>query len=193
MRQHWRLTLIIIVLVGFGFWKFWGIGQNVGYSPEQPIPFSHKLHAGTNHIPCQYCHAGVDRSRLAPIPALNVCMGCHSVVDTNAEPIKKITAAYKEGKPIEFQRVYDLPQFVYFQHRWHIAAGIACQTCHGPVQDMDQVTQVKQWAMSECLDCHRNNNLLHVADANDSGFHRDPATFHDRAANAPQDCDVCHN
>ena len=191
MRQHWRLTLIAVLLLGFGFWKLLGLGENVGYSPVQPIPFSHKLHAGINHIPCEYCHAGVDRSRLAPIPALNVCMGCHNVVDSNAAPIRQLAADFAANKPIRWIRVYSLPQFVYFQHRWHIAAGIACQTCHGQVQDMNQIVQVKQWTMGQCLNCHRNDNYL--PKPGDNGYHRDPATFHDRAANAPQDCDVCHN
>ena len=127
---------------------------------------------------------------MAPIPALTGCMGCHAVVASGTAPIKLVKAAYDSGKPIEWTRVYDLPQFVYFQHRWHIAAGIACQTCHGPVESMDQIRQVKQWTMAECLNCHRNNDLLPTP--NDK-FHRDPATFHDRAANAPQDCNVCHN
>ncbi|MGH9480465.1 MAG: cytochrome c3 family protein [Terriglobales bacterium] len=190
MREHWRLTLIVLALLGFGAWKLLGMGENVGYSPVQPIPFSHKLHAGDNHIPCQYCHAGVDRSRLAPIPALNVCMGCHAVVDSNAAPIQKVAASYAALKPIDWVRVYDLPQFVYFQHRWHIAAGIACQTCHGPVQEMDQIRQVQQWTMAQCLNCHRNNDYLPTPD---DRYHRDPATFHNRPANAPQDCNVCHN
>ena len=184
------MTLIAVALLGFGFWKLLGLGENVGYSPVQPIPFSHKLHAGTNHIPCQYCHAGVDRSRLSPIPPLNVCMGCHDVVATNTAPIKQLAAAYAAKTPIKFIRVYSLPQFVYFQHRWHIAAGIACQTCHGQVQDMDQVVQVKQWTMGECLDCHRNNDYLPTAA---DKAHRDPATYQGRMANAPTDCDVCHN
>lgn len=190
MREHWRLTLIVLVLLGFGTWKLLGMGENVGYSPAQPVPFSHKLHAGINHIPCEYCHAGVDKDAYAPIPPLNVCMGCHAVVDSGAAPIQKIAAAYAAVKPIAFVRVYQLPQFVYFQHRWHIAAGIACQTCHGQVQDMDQIVQVKQWTMGECLDCHRNTDYL--PGPNDK-YHRDPATFHDRPANAPQDCNVCHN
>lgn len=191
MRQHWRITTIVVVLILFGCWKLLDVGYNVGYSPEQPLPFSHKLHAGINHIPCQYCHAGVDRSRLSIMPPLNVCMGCHAVVASNTAPIQKLKAAYEANKPIQWVRVYDLPEFVYFQHRWHIAAGISCQTCHGPVQQMDQVKQEYQWTMGECLNCHRNDNLLH--EAGDSGYHRDPATFHHRKANAQQDCDVCHN
>lgn len=190
LRQRWRLTVIVVLLLGFGAWSLLGMGENVGYSPEQPVRFSHALHAGTNHIPCQYCHAGVTESRWAPIPPLNVCMGCHAVVDSTAAPIRQVAAAYQAQKPIEWVRVYDLPQFVKFNHRWHIAAGIACQTCHGPVQDMDQIEQVRQFTMAECLNCHRNNDYLPTP--NDT-YHRDPATFHNRPANAMQDCDVCHN
>lgn len=128
---------------------------NQGYAPEQPIPFSHKLHAGDNKIPCQYCHTNVERSRHATVPALNVCMNCHRVVKTESPYIQKITQAYNEGKPIEWVRVHELPDFAYFPHKRHIAAGLQCQTCHGEVQTMEKVYQAQPLTMGWCMSCHR--------------------------------------
>lgn len=194
LKQHWRLTAIIVILLVFAGWQ--GLGQftNNGYSPAQPIPFSHRLHAGVNHIPCMYCHAGVEYSAQSPIPPLNVCMGCHSVVDANRPVIQRIAKAYASGTPYRFVRMYKLPEFVKFRHAPHIDAGIACQTCHGQVEEMTQVTQVHQFAMGECINCHRNTNYLPSAA---DRTHRDYMLAYlpslDRHINAPVDCNTCHN
>ncbi len=190
LKERWRLVTLVALLIVLGIWKVAMAASNVGYSPAQPIPFSHKLHAGVNHIPCQYCHAGVDRDTESPIPPLNVCMGCHSVVDANKPVIQKIAAAYKAGKPIQWVRVYDLPQFVKFAHRWHIAAGVACQTCHGPVQDMNQIRQYREFVMGECIACHRSQTYL---PAPADKVHRNLATYHGHEVNAKTECSTCHN
>src|SRR3954463_1581620 len=129
--------------------------SNEGYAPDQPIPFSHKLHAGTNKIPCAYCHSGVEKSRHATIPSLNVCMNCHSVVKTDSPYIKQVTQAYKEGKPIEWIRVHELPDYVYFPHKRHVARGVTCETCHGDVKTMERVEQHGALTMGWCMECHR--------------------------------------
>ncbi len=189
-KQRWRLLAIIVVLLGLGGWKLRGMFSNVGYSPVQPIPFSHRLHAGINHIPCMYCHAGVERGKVSPIPALNVCMGCHSVVDANLPVIQRIAAAYNSGKPFHWVRIYALPRFVKFNHQPHIEAGVACQTCHGPVQTMSQVYQYKEFWMGQCINCHRARTYL---PSPRDRAHRDLAYFHGREVNAPTDCNTCHN
>ena len=127
-----------------------------GYAPVQPIAFSHKLHAGDNHIPCLYCHTGAERSRHAGVPAVETCMNCHSVTRTDKPEIQRLTAAFKADRPITWRRVYTLPDHVYFDHRPHVGAGIACQTCHGEVQTMDVVAQHMSMRMSNCLGCHRD-------------------------------------
>lgn len=129
--------------------------DNVGYKPEQPIPFSHKLHAGDKQIPCQYCHSAARRSAVAGIPPLNTCMGCHKIVATDKEPIKNITEHFKTNKPMEWVKVHDLPDFVRFSHKPHVAAGLECQSCHGQVQTMDVVEQVAPLQMGWCISCHR--------------------------------------
>lgn len=129
--------------------------DNVGYKPTQPIPFSHKNHAGDRQIPCQYCHSSARRSSAAGIPPLNTCMGCHKLVGTDLDPIKDLTQHYQQNKPMEWVKVHDLPDFVRFTHKPHVAAGLECQACHGQVQTMDVVEQVAPLQMGWCISCHR--------------------------------------
>jgi len=151
------IPLLIVVLLGLGGWAFLDAFSNVGYAPKQPVPFSHKLHAGTRKIPCLYCHSNAERSRHATVPAGNVCMNCHLVVRTDSPSIQLVTSLYQANKPMQWVRVHRLPDYVYFSHRWHVARGIKCQTCHGPVETMDVVRQVSSLKMGWCIDCHRLN------------------------------------
>jgi predicted CXXCH cytochrome family protein len=128
----------------------------VGYAPDQPLPFSHRLHAGDNHVPCLYCHTGATRSRHAGVPSVQTCMNCHAVTRTDRAPIKKLAAIYDASAPLAWARVYALPDHVYFDHRPHVRVGIACQTCHGEVQGMDRVARDMSLRMGNCLACHRD-------------------------------------
>lgn len=130
---------------------------NKGYKPDQPIPFSHKLHAGEYKIDCLYCHSGVEVSRHSSLPSLNVCMNCHQTVKTDSPWIKKITSAYYENKPIAWEKVHLLPDFVKFSHFHHIKAGKDCTTCHGPVETMEVISQYKSLSMGWCVNCHRQS------------------------------------
>ena len=134
-----------------------GLFYNKGYEPDQPIPFSHKLHAGQYKIDCLYCHAGVETLRHSPIPSLNVCMNCHLTVKTESQWIKKLMSAYTEGKPVAWEKVHLLPDFVKFSHFHHIQAGKQCQTCHGPVEEMDRISQYQSLSMGWCVNCHRQS------------------------------------
>lgn len=149
--------LLIVVTLALGGWAFLDTFSNVGYAPTQPVPFSHKLHAGTRKIPCLYCHSNAERSRHATIPSTNVCMNCHLVVRTDKPAIQQVTKLYNEGKPIPWVRVHRVPDYVYFSHRWHVARGIACQTCHGQIQTEDVVRQAENLKMGWCISCHRQN------------------------------------
>jgi len=145
------------------------IGVQTGYAPTQPIAFSHKIHAGDNGIDCNYCHTGVRISKSANIPSLNICMNCHNpqggiVKVTGAtEPspeIKKIHQAIEKDEPIEWVRVHNLPDLVYFNHSQHVeVGGIECQTCHGPVETMDVVEQYSPLTMGWCIDCHKKTEV----------------------------------
>jgi hypothetical protein len=149
------LILVAGILGGGTVIAMFPTASNQGYAPEQPIPFSHKLHAGTNKIACMYCHSGAEKSRHATIPSLNVCMNCHKVVKTDSPWIQKITQAYKDNKPIEWVRVHELPDYVYFPHKRHIAVGLQCETCHGDIKTMERVQQKSALTMGWCMECHR--------------------------------------
>ncbi|MCX6137444.1 MAG: cytochrome c3 family protein [Ignavibacteriales bacterium] len=130
--------------------------DGVGYAPQQPIAFSHKLHAGTMGIDCKYCHTGVTVSRHATIPAVSVCMNCHSVVRKAKPEIIKLTKAFESGVALPWKRVHKVPEYVYFNHSVHVNKGVPCAQCHGKVEAMDVVSQVSELTMASCINCHRN-------------------------------------
>lgn len=148
-------VVVILLVVGGVVNALVNVGVNEGYAPTQPIPFSHKLHAGVNNIPCMYCHSGVEKSKHATVPSMSTCMNCHSVVAPTSPHIKRLKEMYAKGEAIEWIKVNDLPDHVNFNHKRHVAKGIACETCHGDVKRMDVVRQDKPLLMGWCLDCHR--------------------------------------
>lgn len=131
-----------------------------GYAPEQPIPFSHALHAGQYKVPCLYCHGSAEKHAFSAIPELQTCMNCHHAAKTDSPWIQKITKAYNDGQAIAWVKVHVLPDFVHFNHRAHVSAGVECATCHGDVEKMDKVYQAKKLSMGWCMDCHRNDDYL---------------------------------
>ncbi len=149
-----------------------------GYAPQQPIPYSHQLHAGVLKIPCQYCHSGVLKSRIASIPSVATCMNCHKVTKTGSPAIQKLAAAYASGGPVRWERIHRLPDHVYFDHRPHVSAGILCQTCHGEVQTMPVVSQHMSMRMGNCLGCHRDPRYALPAGS--------------KIVRGPENCNACH-
>ena len=140
------------------------IGVHQGYAPEQPIAFSHKLHAGDSQIPCLYCHSGARTSRHAGIPALNVCMNCHSMLTMQTVEIEKLKEAVQRRQAIAWTKVHNLPDFVYFNHSQHVMGGVECRSCHGPVETMERIRQDAPLTMGWCLNCHRTRGLEHKRD-----------------------------
>jgi cytochrome c2 len=147
------------------------MGRSQGYTPTQPIKYSHKLHAGAvadggMAIDCKYCHVGVEKGKQAGIPTVNICMNCHKAVGetvngTGKEEIAKIREAYTTGKPVEWIRIHNLPDHVYFSHAQHVkAGGLECQTCHGEIQTMEVVSQHAPLSMNWCINCHRETKVL---------------------------------
>ena len=131
---------------------------NVGYQPVQPVEYSHDLHAGQLGIDCRYCHTSVESSGFAAIPPTSTCMNCHHAIRTDSPKVAPILASYESGKPIEWVKVHDLPDYAYFNHSVHVNAGVSCVECHGRVDRMDAkgVSTVENLSMSWCLECHRN-------------------------------------
>lgn len=146
-------VLTIVTIVAFGIFLL--PGRGVGYAPSQPIPFSHKLHAGDRKIQCLYCHSNVDKSAHANVPSSAVCMNCHRVVKTESPWIQKLTEMYDKNEPVQWVNVHVLPDYVYFNHQRHIQRGVSCETCHGNVAAMEKVEQVNPLTMGWCVSCHR--------------------------------------
>ncbi|TXH33921.1 MAG: cytochrome C [Rhodospirillaceae bacterium] len=128
----------------------------VGWVKDQPVPFSHKHHAGELGIDCRYCHTTVDAGPKAGLPSTHICMTCHSQVWTGAPMLAPVRESLAENKPLEWQRVARLPDYVYFNHSIHIARGVPCVTCHGRVDQMPLMTRAQPFQMRWCLDCHRD-------------------------------------
>jgi len=133
------------------------VTQAVGYQPQQPIPYSHALHAGQLGIDCRYCHVGVESGAKATLPSTDICMNCHHAIKTQSEKLKPLFDSQQTGMPVEWVRVHDLPDFVYFNHSAHVTRGIGCVSCHGRIDQMDEtgVSQAEPLNMGWCLGCHR--------------------------------------
>jgi hypothetical protein len=123
---------------------------------DQPVPFSHEHHVTGLGLDCRYCHASVERSPVAAVPPTHTCMTCHSQLFTQAAMLAPVRASLAENRPIRWQRVNELPDYVYFDHSIHIAKGVGCVTCHGPVNAMPLMRQYQSLTMGWCLDCHRD-------------------------------------
>ena len=128
----------------------------VGYSPEQPVAYSHKLHAGDLGIDCRYCHSNVERSAKASVPPTETCMNCHAKVRTDSLKLLPVRESFANDTPIPWIRVHNLPDYAYFDHSAHTSAGVGCVSCHGRVDQMPLVYQKNSLEMRWCLDCHRN-------------------------------------
>lgn len=140
------------------------IGRSKDYMPDQPIKFSHKVHAGQNQTECIYCHSSAPYSKSAGIPPVNVCMNCHLIVRngtrSGSTEIAKVIKAYEDKVPVRWVKVYNLPDHVFFSHAQHVGAGgVACQTCHGKVEEKDVITQVSDLSMGWCINCHRTTKV----------------------------------
>ncbi|AXT21216.1 cytochrome C [Flavobacteriaceae bacterium AU392] len=185
-NQFLMLVTAIFFLLASGYFVygyFMQVGVDQGYQPVQPIHFSHKIHAGDNKIDCKYCHSSARVSKTSGIPSLNVCMNCHKSIyeytgETTAEyskefydgEIKKLYEAVGwndaeqtytgETKPVKWVRIHNLPDFAYFNHSQHVTVGgIECQTCHGPIEEMEIVEQFAPLTMGWCINCHRDTNV----------------------------------
>ena len=179
------VILLLLSSAYFAYGYMMQIGVDQGYMPIQPIHYSHKIHAGENQIECQYCHSSARISKHSGIPSLNVCMNCHeNIADYNGEEdlekgytkdfytneIKKLykavgwdeeTQSYTgDTEPVKWVRIHNWPDFVYFNHAQHVSvAGIDCQKCHGPVEEMEILYQYSPLTMGWCINCHRDSNI----------------------------------
>jgi hypothetical protein len=153
----------IVGLVILGGVIFYGITvfarssyiTGVAIDRPQPVQFSHKHHTGDDGIDCRYCHTSVETSNSAGLPPTQTCMNCHQQIWSDSPYLAIVRDSYRDNKPIQWERVHDLPDYVYFNHSIHVAKGVGCSTCHGQIDDMPAVHQVNTLQMEWCLSCHR--------------------------------------
>jgi len=236
-RNKAYITVVIILLfILGGFYTINGainLGRSKDYQPEQPIFYSHKVHAGINQINCLYCHGGAQESKHAGIPSLNVCMNCHMAINeysgealfaadgTEIDGTAEIQKLYKfagfdpavskqwdpsKAKPVEWVKIHNLPDHVYFNHAQHVKAGqVQCQTCHGEIQEMHEVKQFADLSMGWCINCHRETKVQFYNDSTGEGnkFYSIYEKFHDEIKAKKRDgvtvediggteCQKCH-
>jgi hypothetical protein len=148
---------LVLVSVTFTIW-YWFSPKHlvVGYAPEQPVPYSHKLHAGQLGMDCRYCHNNVERSAYAGVPSTQTCMNCHANVKKDSPILQPIRDSWKTGDPVPWVRIHKVADYAYFDHSAHLTRGVGCVSCHGRVDQMIVVRQQEPLNMEWCLNCHRN-------------------------------------
>lgn len=171
---------------------------DVGYQPLQPVLYSHKLHAGLLGMDCRYCHRHVEEGPHASVPDTETCMNCHRTVKQDSPRLQLIRDNYTSGKPVPWVKVHMLPDYAYFNHGVHVAAGVGCASCHGRIDQMEIVRQTEPMSMGWCLECHRNPapHLRPLDKIVDMAFEPDPeqgARFQvERNLHPPTHCSACH-
>ena len=172
-KLKWKFIPVIIFIGAFG-WQAkmiatdaMRLGRQQNYAPDQPVKFSHKVHVGENGLDCKYCHTTVERGKSAGIPATNLCMNCHIIIREGTHSgkfeIAKIVNAVENGKPLEWIRIHNLPEHVFFNHSVHVGSGkIDCVQCHGEVKEMDIMKQQNDLSMGWCINCHRETQVNFV-------------------------------
>jgi len=156
---------IVGLLAVGGVWYFGSPSYtDVGYAPVQPVPYSHELHVGELGIDCRYCHVSVETSPVANIPPTQTCMNCHTAIRPESTKLEPIRQSNRTGMPVDWIRVHDLPDYVYFNHSAHVRRGVSCVECHGRIDRMEEVYQDQPLSMGWCLDCHREKEVQHGTD-----------------------------
>ena len=190
-----------VYLTAFIWYGFSPQTTDVGYMPEQPVPYSHALHVGELGMDCRYCHNTVEKAAHAAVPPTETCMNCHSKVRTDSEKLLPVRESFATGDPIQWVKVHDLPDYAYFNHSAHVTRGIGCVSCHGRVDQMAEVYQHEKLSMGWCLDCHRApenhirppsevTNMNWVAPGEQSEFGR--KLVEQNQIDPPTDCSTCH-
>ena len=170
---------------------------------DQPVHFSHKHHVTGMGIDCRYCHTTVEVSSFAGVPPTETCMTCHSQIWTEAPILEPVRASFRDNKPIEWNRVHDLPDFVYFNHSIHVSQGIGCQSCHGQVDQMPLMKKAHTLNMEWCLDCHRDPaqfirprdqvfNMNYEYPANQETLGKSLVADYDVQTSQLTNCSICH-
>lgn len=197
------LTLTASVVIAGVTYYFTPQYARVGYMPQQPVAFDHSLHVEQLGLDCRYCHNFVDRAAHSNVPSTNTCMTCHSMVLSDSPKLAPVRDSYESGRPIEWVKIHQLPDYAYFNHAVHVNRGISCVHCHGQVNEMEVVYHAKSLSMAFCLDCHKNPEQYirepqHVFDLNwkpesrQAQLQMGERLVHDWNINPPISCSGCH-
>jgi len=198
-----------LLLIGFVWYFFSPAWYEVGYMPEQPVWYSHELHAGQLGMDCRYCHSSVEQSAHATIPPTQTCMNCHTQIQAQSLRLLPVRESWATGQPIEWVKVNHLPDYAHFSHAVHVNVGVGCESCHGRIDQMEVVYQVSPMSMAWCLDCHRapeehlrdpalvtQMGYLEAqradADAHRAFIERNLQRIAAEGINPPENCSACH-
>ncbi|MBO6574918.1 MAG: cytochrome c3 family protein [Rhodothermales bacterium] len=201
-------TLSLVLVSGIGIfaiafvWYYFSPEYtDVGYAPEQPVAFSHRLHAGELGVNCQYCHSQVENAAHSNVPATQTCMNCHNQIRTESLKLLPVRESWATGASIPWVKVHQLPDYAHFAHNVHIKNGVGCQTCHGRIDQMEVVELVEPLSMGWCIECHRQPELyLRPNDEITTMGYVQPADFVERNMERirieniqpPTNCSACH-
>ena len=184
------------IIVGLVWYYVTPKNFQVGYAPTQPVPYSHRLHAGQMGMDCRYCHANVEVAAHAMIPPTQTCMGCHAIVKSASARLAPVRASWESDKPVEWVHINHLPDHQYFNHSAHVAVGVGCVTCHGRIDQMEVVRADQPMNMGWCMDCHRNPtpNLRPKDQVTNMEWKPEmaPAGWTPPEVHPPQNCSGCH-
>ena len=190
-----------LLLIGFVWYYFSPEFLNVGYAPEQPVPYSHALHAGQLGMDCRYCHSYVEESAYANVPPTQTCMNCHSQIRTESLRLLPVRESWATGEPIEWVQVHHLGDYAHFSHQAHVNVGVGCETCHGRIDQMVVVSQQEPLSMGWCLDCHRapEEQLRPPEEVTTMGYvppenhvELNLERIRQEGIRPPQNCSACH-
>jgi hypothetical protein len=204
-RASIGFAVLIVVLSGSGVWAVWWspymTRQNVAL--DQPVPFSHEHHNAGLGIDCRYCHTTVETESMAGLPPTETCMTCHSQVWTEAPVLAPVRASWTTGQPVRWNRVHDVPDFVFFNHGIHVQKGIGCSTCHGRVDQMPLVRKEHTLWMKWCIECHKHPerqirpkeevfNMAYLFPKNQEEVGRKLVAKYNVHTEQLTDCSMCH-
>lgn len=197
------LAVVAGVLGATVFVLFWFYftpsNTQVGYTPNQPVPYSHRLHSGELGMDCRYCHSQIEQSHEAAVPPTQTCMGCHSIVHTESEKLAPVRESWETDESIAWIRVHQIPDHAYFNHSAHLSAGVGCTSCHGRIDQMEVVGVQEPIAMQWCMNCHRNpdEHIRPPSEVTNMSWEPDEAWLARRDEvvsnlNPPLNCSGCH-
>ena len=207
-RTNFLPTISLIASLGGGvfalvflWYYFVPSYTDVGYEPDQPVEYSHRLHAGELGLDCRYCHTNVETAAHSNVPATQTCMNCHSQIRTESLLLVGVRESWATGNPIEWVKVHQLPDYAHFSHSVHVNNGVGCESCHGRVDQMEKVRQEEPLSMRWCLDCHRapENNIRPNSEITTMGYEqpedflqRNLARMAEEHIRPPTTCSACH-